>query len=187
MTDASQLSAQEMEGSLVRLELQQATNTLLKHFEDPRMMVAIQQEGEMTKARLQKLVSEKDLWAYKVTAMGEHIGYVLVMFYHGPVYCSFYTFDPAGPSVEYLEEVMEITLPVFFGLSTETALYYYHPHPVPDEVHSMLVDTGWDYWPESPIIDNDVIACYIMWRFTYDAYHGEGEEEFEEYDEGDDY
>ena len=57
------------------------------------------------------------------------------------------------------------------------ALSPFVPQPVPDDVNDKLLESGFDFIEDYPVINNDEEACYCLERYTYEAYYQDEEDD----------
>jgi len=126
------------------------------------------------------MVEEESLRAWEIWRSGKADGYAFFVNYDGPPYIALWADHPVETHVA--KDCFELLLPIFFRNTEEHYLLCFLPKPVHEEIHSVLIDGGFDEWDDNPTIDNDKVACYMLERHTFEAYYGDGGEEGGEQD-----
>lgn len=129
-------------------------------------------------------LDEDELIVFKLTSESTTglRGYGVFVNYDGPPYIFVHFFD-GEVDVELAADAMLLMVHAFFKHSEEPRLYTFLPKPVNDDIHDRLLEGGFDFIEDYPVIDNDVEAAYCIERFTYEAYYeDEEDDEVEELD-----
>ncbi len=185
------MSLDEIEGGQATLTRVRASPKLVEEFKkrpNLRKVCGIQKDQDL--AFFKYLMADDELllliWDITPSSVGKSIGYACFVGYDGPPFITFYYFDEE-PHLDVSRELLEAMIQVFFNEAPdEPSLYFYLPRPVDDDIHAHLIEGGFDVFDDNPTLDNDEVACYVLERYTYDAYYGEGgkaQGEFEDYDE----
>lgn len=186
MSKQEELPYKELEGAFVTLKLCEPSAELaeaLRAIPVIRELTGIV-ELPIDEELLHHLIVEEDsfkIWELLKGSNNERVGFALFVMFDGPPFIALHLTD--GPDVNIGKDCIEQLVPVFFhNVPEESSLFYYEPRPVDEETHAALIDAGFDSWDENPTIDNETVACYVLERYTYDAYYG-NEQEFEEGEE----
>jgi len=180
--DEDLLPFEELEGAYVTLKLVGYSDQMgenFKKYEEMRVSVGATEQVPDEKWLVDS-IEDEDFKAWEILQDTTQIGYAFLVLYDGPPFITFYYFEEPPNLLDIGKDCLEQMIPVFFKDLDEPALFYYLPKPVDEELHAELIEGGFDAWEENPTIDNDALACYVLERYTYDAYYGDGEEEFEE-------
>lgn len=170
----------------MRLRLVEPSERLVQQFRDSRDLVAM--AGMLTPPDLKKLrtlMDDRALVIWDILRQGDTrpLGYMLFVSYDGPPYPALHFFS-GQLDLDIAKDCFEAMLPTFFHNTREDALFFYLARPVNPAIHELLVDHGFDMFDDNPTIDSDQEACYVLERYTYEAYYG-GEGDAGEF-EGDD-
>ena len=76
-----------------------------------------------------------------------------------------------------LQNGFELIIKAYFELTPGDVLCFYTEVPVPEEVHQILVEGGFDLWQEVSGVDPERESTYIIERDTYAIYYGDDPEE----------
>jgi hypothetical protein len=187
MSEAENLEMpfQELEGAYVTLINVGPTEKLASHFAEYAKMCELvgHVESAPDTERLAVLMEDDEtLFVWEIRTAEDHIGYAFFVSYDGPPFIALFPFGDLSHEAGH-DCLMQLA-PVFFANTDGDGLFFYLQHPVDPEAHELLIDGGFDVWEENPTLDNDAIACYVLERYTYDAYYGEeADGDFEEAEE----
>lgn len=172
------MDVEHLEGESVTLELVgvDRIQELFDYFQHERVYT----DAGLTKppklGSLQEDVECGDLGVWEIVPEGdsEPVGLIGLVGYAGPPFLFITYLNPKQPDLDLAQEAMVLVVRVFFDNLKPDELWTYQLKPVDEEIHSRLVEGGFDAWEENvPGIDTDRLAAYIMERHTYDAYYGE--------------
>ncbi len=175
--------AETLEGESVVLERVSPDDVdeLLGHLQDRRFYLEAGLHRPPKREVLLDDLTEGELGVWRLIPSGEDkaIGYAGIIGYSGPPYAFVYYFDANMRDLDLAQEAMALVVKAFFEhISDQDQLWAYQDKPVDDEVHSRLVEGGFDLVEdEVPGIDGRQVACYLMERHTYAAYYGDGDDE----------
>jgi hypothetical protein len=176
---------ERLEGESVTLELigVDRIQELHKYFQDKR----VYQDAGLAKPpklkSLQEDVEGADLGVWEVIPEGESAPVALIglVGYAGPPFIFVTYLDPKHPDLDLAQEAMVLVIKYFFENEKPDELWCYQVKPVSEEIHSRLIEGGFDLWEDDiPSIDSNQLAAYIMERHTFDAYYGEQDDEEKE-------
>src|SRR5688572_14201526 len=125
--------------------------------------------------QFEKYMRQQELIVWNIHTTGKTAAVGLAMFvtFNGPPFVCLHL-DSGKPELELAQDVVLQLLHYYFKNTQEEALFFYHGKPVPQDVHDLLVEGGFDVFDDNPTLDPDE-ACYVLERYTYVAYYGEGE------------
>lgn len=116
-----------------------------------------------------------EVWEIYPQGSPDVVGYGVFVGYDGPPYMNIFFFCEVVGEVPdkalCLDCFMQL-MHVFFRSTEESALFLYDEKPVDEDYHNFFLESGFDIFDDNPTIDNDLEACYVLERYTYDAYYG---------------
>jgi hypothetical protein len=163
-----------LEGALGTLKRAPLTKTLVEHFQKAVLFKMCGMRKPPDQASLKKLTDAQDLIVWSVHPDGKpaSVGYALFVAFNGPPFVSIYRFDEKL-DIELARDCVMQLIHYFFQHTNEESLFLYQAKPVPADVHEALVEGGFDLFEDNPTLDPDEV-CYVLERYTYVAYYGEG-------------
>ncbi|MEZ4270289.1 MAG: hypothetical protein R3C68_02265 [Myxococcota bacterium] len=172
-----------IEGSLASLRRVDVSSELVRRFADPELQSVCGIYQVPGLAALQELMDEDEsLWIWEIFPEGHPtpVGYALYVTYDGPPYVAIYFFPKPpnfDPSFDLASDCVLHLCHAFFAHTEEDALFFYVDKPVDDTVHDALTEGGFDLFEQCPTIDADVESCYVLERYTYEAYYKDEDED----------
>jgi hypothetical protein len=115
-------------------------------------------------------------WTASGHGTGEPVGICAWVGFSGMPYLFFEPINPTEIGAEVLQELMEPVVHVFFEFTPGKELLVYVPRPVEDDLHLMLVESGFDPVEHLPGINNEKEMGYLLARSTYNTYFNEDDE-----------
>jgi len=109
---------------------------------------------------------------------GSQVGYIGWVNYAGPPFLFVLPLEE-DLDLGVLQNGFELIVKAYFETTSANELCFYADVPVPEEIHTTLVEGGFDLWQEVAGVDSEKEATYVIERGTYDAYYGETSEEDE--------
>ena len=101
---------------------------------------------------------------------GPQAGYIAWVNYAGP---PFLMMVPTSEEfdLDVFQDGAQLVLQTYFTQTPGDELRFYMDHPVPEEIHHLLTEAGFDLWQEVAGVDPEEEATYIMERGTFQAYY----------------
>lgn len=118
-------------------------------------------------------LDEDDLLLWHIIPEDEKaaVGYAGYVTYSGPPFIFVYFFNEIF-DLDLSRDCFGQMVHAFFQNTSEESLYTYVPQPVPDNVHDLLLENGFDFVEEGiPGVDPKKEGVFRMERATYKAYH----------------
>jgi len=109
-------------------------------------------------------------WTASGHDMDEPVGICAWVGCSGMPYILFEPMTPTEIGAEVLQELLEPVVHVFFEFTPGDELFVYVPRPVDDDLHLMLVESGFDPMEHLPGINNEKEMGYLLARSTYNTY-----------------
>jgi hypothetical protein len=179
-----------IEGALATLKRVPLSKQLHEKFSEPALFRHIGLRKAPEFDVFKGFLEDHELIVWNVIPEGKQQpwGYALYVTFNGPPFVALHPFNLANVDLELARDVLLQLVHYFFQNTDEEALFYYEPKPVKTEVNDLLVEGGFDLFDDNPTVDPDEV-CYVLERYTYDAYYGEEkggrEGEFDNYEDGD--
>ena len=176
------MDIETIEGALTTLHRVTPSDELLRIFQRPRLCSMMGFEKKPDLEFLDMLIDEDLLEIWEVIPQGSSkaIAYACYVANEGPPFVCMYTLSEQE-EIEIAADVLLQLTHTFFRVTEEEALYFYRDKPVEETIHNLLTEGGFDLFEDCPTVDNEKEACYVLWRYTYDAYYGEGSDEDSSY------
>ena len=169
------------------LELFTAQNLdeMVELFSSPDFYQGNDMKEAPDKERLDKLMHERlRLLLWRVFSCedelrGEQVGFIGWNGNAGPAYITFFPTSAQFDTDVFRDAALSI-VHAFFSMSDGDTLHIYLSHPIPEEIHDMVVEAGFDLWQEYPGVNSEEESTYIMERSTFQAYYLEDDDDEEE-------
>ncbi len=169
--------AEILEGALCKLKRldDKKVGELHKRFQEPKFYYAAGLRKPPQLKDLRADLIDEELWVWEIFPEGktQAVGYAGVVCYSGPpfIFVTFFAHDEPEMARDAMLQIVQ----GYFTHFDEEQLWFYHPKPVPERVHDMLVEGGFDPYEEDhlPGIDLTKETAYRMERHTFVAYYGD--------------
>ena len=111
---------------------------------------------------------------------GPSAGYIAWINYAGPPFLVMMPNNPQEFDLDVFRDAAQLVLQLYFTLTPGDELRFYMDHPVPEEIHDLLTEAGFDLWQEVAGINPEEESTYVMERGTFQAYYVDSDDDDDE-------